>query len=414
MHKVKSYLLKVNGQNFTFPFILITSLFLIWGFSHALLDVLNKHFQNILGVTKMESGFIQAAVYGGYFLAALPAGIFMKRYGFKKGIIMGLLLVAMGSFLFIPATGIKEFWSFLIPLFIIACGLASLETAANPYTTVLGPKESAERRINLSQSFNAIGWILGPLLGSSIILSTQKGGGEEFSSLAIPYMGLGIIVLLVGIFFFFTKLPEVTDNFEHQQNDFNSEKNNIPLFKHPHFAFAVVAQFFYVAAQTGVNSFFINYVTETIPSISDQNAGYILGFGGMGMFWLGRLSGSYFMGLIKPNKLLTTYSMINILLMLIVVANLGWLSVIALFCSYFFMSIMFPTIFSLGIKDLGSHTKKASSFIVMAIVGGAICPPLMGYLADVYSMSLGFIIPMICFIFVLFYGIKGYRIVKIT
>jgi FHS family L-fucose permease-like MFS transporter len=355
---------------------------------------------------------VQAAVYGGYFLAALPAGMFMKRYGFKKGIIMGLLLVAMGSFLFIPATGIKEFWSFLIPLFIIACGLASLETAANPYTTILGPKESAERRINLSQSFNAIGWILGPLVGSSIILSTQKGGGEEFSSLAIPYLGLGIIVLLVGVFFYFTKLPEVSANFEHGNDDDISKKNNIPLFKHPHFVMAVVAQFFYVAAQTGVNSFFINYVTETIPSITDQNAGYILGFGGMGMFWLGRLSGSYFMGLMKPNKLLTTYAFINILLMIIVVANLGWISVIALFCSYFFMSIMFPTIFSLGIKDLGSHTKQASSFIVMAIVGGAVCPPLMGYFADIYSMSLGFIFPMICFIFVLFYGIKGYKIIN--
>ncbi|MCX6232569.1 MAG: L-fucose:H+ symporter permease [Bacteroidetes bacterium] len=410
MHKVKTYLLRANGVNFTLPFVLITSLFLIWGFSHAILDVLNKHFQTILGVSKMQSGFVQAAVYGGYFLAALPAGMFMKRYGFKKGIIMGLMLVAMGSFLFIPATGIKEFWSFLIPLFIIACGLASLETAANPYTTILGPKETAERRINLSQSFNAIGWILGPLVGSSIILSTQKGGGNEFSSLAIPYMGLGVIALLVSIFFYFTKLPEITSDFKHGQDDANSQKNEIPLFKHPHFVLAVIAQFFYVAAQTGVNSFFINYVTETIPSISAQNAGYILGFGGMGMFWLGRLSGSYFMGLLPPNKLLSSYALVNILLMVIVVANMGWISVIALFCTYFFMSIMFPTIFSLGIKDLGSHTKQASSFIVMAIVGGAVCPPLMGYVADISSMSLGFIFPMICFIFVLYYGIKGYKI----
>lgn len=411
MKTTKEKLLQINGKNYFLPFLLITSLFLIWGFAHALLDVLNKHFQNILDVSKMESGFIQAAVYGGYFIAAIPAGIFIKRFGFKRGIILGLLLVAFGSFLFIPATGIQQFWSFLIPLFIIACGLASLETAANPYTTVLGPKESAERRINLAQSFNAVGWILGPLVGSAIILSTQKGGGEEFSSLAIPYMGLGGVVLLVGLFFFFTKLPEVTGHFDHGHLEEDATRlDSTPLINHRHFLLAVVAQFFYVAAQTGINSFFINYVTESIPSINDENAGYILGFGGMGMFWLGRLTGSYFMGIFKPNRILSTYAIINVLLMTLVVARLGWLSVVALFSTYYFMSIMFPTIFAFGIKDLGEQTKQASSYIVMAIVGGAICPPVMGYIADVSSMNLAFIIPLVCFAVVFYYGIFGYKI----
>lgn len=354
---------------------------------------------------------MQAAVYGGYFLVAIPAGIFMKRFGFRKGIIMGLMLVAVGSFLFIPAAGIKEFWSFLVPLFVIACGLACLETAANPYTTVLGPAVSAERRINLAQSFNAIGWILGPLVGSAVILSATKEGNNEFSSLAIPYMGLGCIVLLVGIFFLFVKLPEV--NSEDEQLTVNEAQSSVkvPLFKRSNFVFAVIAQFFYVAAQTGVNSFFINYVTEADPSISDQNAGYILAIGGMGMFWLGRLSGSYFMGRFNPGKLLTTYAVINVLMMILVISKLGWISIIALFCTYFFMSIMFPTIFALGIKNLGPQIKQGSSFLVMAIVGGAISPPLMGYLADVYSMNVGFIIPLIGFIAVLIYGLQSSKIV---
>lgn len=406
-HMKKNYLLRTNGINYTVPFILITSLFLIWGFSHAILDVLNKHFQNILGLSKMESGFVQAAVYGGYFIAAIPAGLFMKRFGFRKGIILGLLLVAAGAFLFIPATDIREFWSFLVPLFIIACGLACLETAANPYTTVLGPVESAERRINLAQSFNAIGWILGPLVGSAIILAAEKGNGDEFTSLSIPYMGLGIVVLLVGSLFFFIKMPEVR-NGKADSNEALADDLQKPLFSHRHFVFAVIAQFFYVAAQTGINSFFINYVVESIPTITDENAGYILAIGGMGMFWLGRLSGSFFMVRFRPDKLLSFYAVMNVLMMALVVSNLGWVSVIALFCTYFFMSVMFPTIFALGIKNLGPRqTKQASSFIVMAIVGGAVCPPLMGYIADTNSMSLGFIVPLLCFVVVLFYGLYG-------
>jgi len=405
-------LVKVNGKNYLIPFILITSLFFLWGFAHSLLDVLNKHFQNVLHVSKSQSGLVQAAVYGGYFLAAIPAGLFMKKYGFKKGILLGLAFVAVGSLLFVPATKIQAFWSFLVPLFIIACGLAGLETAANPYTTVLGPEEGAERRINLSQSFNAIGWIIGPLVGSAIILSTTKESGDQFSALAIPYLGLAAFVLLVGFFFFKIKLPEVSGHEDHGHivEDVHTPLETRSLFSNSHFVLAIVAQFFYVASQTGINSFFINYVTESIPSISDQKAGYILAFGGMGMFFIGRLSGSFVMGLFKPNKLLSLYAMINILLMGLVVAGLGWASVVALFLSYFFMSIMFPTIFALGIKDLGSQTKKAASFIVMSIVGGAICPMLMGYIADTYNMRIGFIIPLIGFAVIAYYGIAGYKV----
>jgi len=399
-----------SGENYIFPFILVTSLFLIWGFAHSLLDVLNKHFQNVLEISRAKSGWVQAAVYGGYFIAAIPAGLFMKKYGFKKGILLGLFLVAIGSFLFIPAASIGKFEAFLMALFVIAFGLACLETAANPYTTVLGPSETSERRINLSQSFNALGWVIGPLVGSLIILSASKG--EEFSSLMIPYLGLGIVVLLVAVLFTRTHLPEITGevSLHGEESGGMTGKLSKPLFAHHHFVFAIFAQFFYVAGQTGINSFFINYVTEVIPSISDQKAGLILAFGGMGMFWLGRITGSYFMKFLKPNLLLSIYAAINVLLMFIVVMQLGWISVIALFSTYFFMSVMFPTIFAMGIKNLGEETKKASSYIVMAIVGGAICPMLMGYIADTYNMAIGFTIPLVCFALVMLYGTNGYKI----
>jgi len=401
--KNKPNIFKHNGISYLIPFVLITSLFLIWGVSHALLDVLNKHFQNVLHVSKMESGYIQAAMYGGYFIAALPAGILMQKIGFRKSIMVGLFVVASGAFLFFPATELQEFWSFLIPLFVIACGLACLETAANPYTTVLGPPESAERRINLAQSFNAVGWIFGTMLGSAVILSSTGSGRNQFDAMAIPYIFLGGTVLIVGLFFLYVPLPE------NEENPIISakpdEKNNIPLFKRKFFVYAVIAQFFYVAAQTGINSFFINFSVEAVPNLSDENAGYLLAIGGMCMFFLGRLSGSFLMGRFNPVKILTLYAIINVLNMIIVVANLGWISVIALFITYFFMSVMFPTIFSLGIKGLGPKTKKASSFIVMAIVGGAVCPPLMGYIADQSSMNLGFIVPLVCFGFVVAFGV---------
>jgi FHS family L-fucose permease-like MFS transporter len=250
------------------------------------------------------------------------------------------------------------------------------------------------------------------LVGSAIILSTTKESGDQFSALAIPYLGLAAFVLLVSFFFFKIQLPEVSGHEDHGHivEDVHSPLETKSLFSNSHFVLAIVAQFFYVASQTGINSFFINYVTESIPSISDQQAGYILAFGGMGMFFIGRLSGSFVMGLFKPNKLLSLYALINILLMGIVVIGLGWISVVALFLSYFFMSIMFPTIFALGIKDLGVQTKRAASFIVMSIVGGAICPMLMGYIADSYNMRLGFIIPLIGFVVIAYYGFVGYKV----
>jgi len=422
-----------DGQSYLFPFILLTSLFFLWGFAHGLLDVLNKHFQELLHVTRAESGLVQFSVYGGYFLAALPAGWFMHRFGYKQGILFGLLLYAFGAFLFYPAAMLHTFWPFLAALLIIAFGLAFLETAANPYVAVLGPPESAGRRLNLSQSFNGLGWIFGPLVGGLIIFGLQSEGENPFSSITWPYIGVGFLVLLVAFFIYRTRLPEI--NAGEPENDDNTsvshphpsaeidvtsvkvgkagdqigssdidETRFSGLLRHPLFILAVIAQFFYVAAQTGINSFFINYATETLPGLTNTQAAMILSFGGMGLFWAGRLTGSFLMQRIKPESLLSVYSSTCIILMLLVIPGLGWFSVSMLFITYFFMSVMFPTIFVLGIKGLGPLTKKGSSFLVMAIVGGALCPMLMGYIADHYSMQWGFIVPMLCFVFVYYFA----------
>ncbi len=395
-------------QGFMVPFVLITSLFFLWGFAHGCLDVLNKHFQELLSMSKAKSAFVQFVFYGGYFFMAIPAGMLMQKVGYKKGIIFGLLLFAAGAFLMLPATFIQTFGSFLLCLFIIACGLTCLETAANPYTTVLGPPEYGERRINFSQSFNGLGWIAGPLVGGMLIFSVNGNSANRFSSIALPYMLIGTLVLVVAILFWRIKFPELKD--ESEEDEKTSAGRLKDLFKYPHFVLAVVAQFLYVAAQTGINSFFINYVTEEIPSLTNQQAAQILGFGGMGLFWLGRFTGStIFMRVVRPNRLLAFYATANVITMALVVAGLGWTSVVALFSTYFFMSVMFPTIFALGIKGLGPLTKKGSSLLVMSIVGGALFPVLMGYIADISTMALGFIIPLVCFAFIVYYGISGYK-----
>jgi FHS family L-fucose permease-like MFS transporter len=443
MSKKVSIFQSEEGKSYLIPFILVTSLFFLWGFAHSLLDVLNKHFQDILHVSKAQSGLVQAAVYGGYFLMAIPAGMFMKRFGYKKGIILGLLLYAFGAFLFVPAVHIQQFWAFLTALFIIALGLTCLETAANPYSTVLGPKESSAQRLTLSQSFNGVGWIMGPLVGSLVLFGATDPNADPFASLAIPYVGIGVVVLLLAIFFTQVKLPEINEAVAEHVEFTESEELDATvayksIFQYKHFVFAVFAQFFYVAAQTGINSFFINYVFDLFKSMETKTvigndflisvlhlignssplndnlyktaAGLILAFCGMGLFTIGRFAGSAMLVWFKPNKLLTTFALLCMILTGFVIAGLGAISIIALCLIYFFMSIMFPVIFALGLRNLGSHTKRASSFLVMAIVGGAIFPALMGYIADISSMQIGFFVPLCCFFVVFLFGYKGYKI----
>ena len=401
---------KLVNPGFLIPFILITSLFFLWGVAHGMLDTLNKHFQDMLHMSKAQSGMIQFSVYTAYFMMALPAGYFMKKFGYRKGIIMGLVLFSGGAFLIAATTSFESFWIFLICLFIMGCGLATLETAANPYTTKLGPSESSERRINFSQSFNGLAWVVGPLVGLFIYGNNSTVEGEKLSSMILPYTVIGGVVLLVAILFLFSRLPEIKDE-EVTSETVADEFTSRPLIKQRHFVLGVIAQFCYVAAQTGVFSYLINFVTDVNqePHFDVSKGPYFLSIG-FALFMIGRMSGSFMMRNTAPTKLLSLYSLICCLLLPIVSMGAGWISLIALYGVFFFMSVMFPTIFALGIKDLGPKTKKAASFLVMSIVGGAVFPPLMGLIADKYNMSVGFFAPIPFFIFILYYALKGSRV----
>ena len=407
---------KLVTKGFLVPFILITSLFFLWGVANGMLDTLNKHFQNMLQMSKAQSGLIQFSVYTAYFGMALPAGYFMKRFGYKRGIILGLSLFASGAFLIAATTSFESFWIFLICLFVMGCGLATLETAANPYTTKLGPKESAERRINFSQSFNGLAWVVGPLIGIFIYGNQSAAEGERLSSMILPYSVIGGTVLLVALLFVLTKLPEIKEEEIAGENNTVLSDGSIvskPLIKQRHFVLGVIAQFCYVAAQTGVFSYLINFVTDVNqnPHFDVASGPYFLSIG-FALFMIGRMSGSFLMKIFKPAKMLAFYALMCGLLLPVVSIGAGWISLIALYGVFFFMSIMFPTIFALGIKDLGPKTKKASSFLVMSIVGGAVFPPLMGLIADKYNMSVGFFAPIPFFLFIIYYAWKGSVVVK--
>jgi len=430
-----------NGENYLFPYILITSLFFLWGFAHSLLDVLNKHFQDSLHLTKAESAAVQGAAYGAYFLMAIPAGIIAKKFGYKTGIIVGLALFATGAFWFIPAVSINTFWAFLLGLLILFCGLTCLETVANPYTIILGDPEKAASRINLSQTFNALGWIFGPLVGSILIFPNESGKSvvelffeavskvflgasgqvneiaenisksvNDNSALIPPYVGLGSIVLLVLVLFIFAKLPEVKateTNSDRNRNNDNQLRLHTPLIQQKHFVLGVIAQFLYVAAQTGINSFFINYTIEINElQLSEMQAGLLLGLGGMTLFAIGRFSGSMIMQKVKAGTLLGICGLMNVLMMAIVIYSHTRFGVLALITNYLFMSIMFPSIFALAIRDLGEQTKTASSILILTIVGGAIAPFLMGVIGA-SNMSIGFLVPLICFLYISFFGFSG-------
>jgi FHS family L-fucose permease-like MFS transporter len=374
-----------------------------------MLDTLNKHFQDMLNMSKAQSGLIQFSVYMAYFGMALPAGYFMRRFGYRKGIIFGLTLFSSGAFLIAATTSFESFWIFLICLFIMGCGLATLETAANPYTTKLGPKDSSERRINFSQSFNGLAWVVGPLVGLFIYGNNNSEAGQKLSSMILPYSVIGGTVLLVALVFVLSKLPEIKDEEETVDDQGAATGASArPLSSQRHFVLGVVAQFCYVAAQTGVFSYLINFVTDANqePHFDVAYGPYFLSIG-FALFMIGRMSGSFFMTRFEPKRMLAIYALICCLLLPVVSIKAGWFSLVALYGVFFFMSIMFPTIFALGIKDLGPKTKKASSFLVMSIVGGALFPPIMGLIADKYSMSVGFYAPIPLFAFILYYALKG-------
>lgn len=386
-----------DGHNYLWPFILVTTLFFLWGFAHSILDVLNKHFQETLHIDKTQSALVQAVVYGGYFLMALPAGWIIRRFGYRTGVIAGLMLYGVGALLFIPGGSIQSFPFFLLSLFIIGCGLTCLETAANPYVTVLGDSEGSEQRINLSQSFNGLGWIVGPLVGGYFAFS--QGGGN----ISLPYAVIGVVVLCVAFIFTRVKLPEVEAAEIETTTVRCAEKS---IWQHRNFVWGMAALFLYVAAQTGINSFFINYVTETSPTISNDTAAMLLGYGGMGLFMVGRMGGGWIMARIRAERVLLACAIGATCAMGVLLTGAGVWGIVAFFVCYLCESIMFPTIFSLSLRGMGHHTKLASSLLIMCIVGGAIAPVVMGAIADSQSMSLAFIVPLLCFVFISVYAAR--------
>lgn len=403
MANTKSGLFRTaDGKNYLWPFVLVTSLFFLWGLAHSILDVLNKHFQETMdGVGKTESALVQAVMYGGYFVMALPAGQIIKRYGYRAGVITGLLLYGIGALLFIPGGQLLSFPFFLFSLFVIGCGLTCLETSANPYVTVLGNAEGAARRINLSQSFNGLGWIVGPLIGGHFAFAV----GAEKGSIAIPYAIIGVVVLCVALVFAQVKLPEVQADGVAQTESAHATDS---LWQHRNFVYGLIALFLYVAAQTGINSFFINYVTEH-ASVSNVNASLLLGFGGMGLFMVGRMGGSWLMLRVRAERVLLYCAVGATLAMAVLLSGAGVAGVAAFMLCYLCESIMFPTIFALALKGVGQHTKRASSFLIMSIVGGAIAPVLMGLIADHASMAMAFIVPLCCFVVIAAYAARFAR-----
>ncbi len=406
-------------KGYLFPFILVTSLFFFWGFVHNLDPILIPHLRKAFSLSYLQSSLVDSAVFIAYFAMALPAGFVMRKYGYKSGIILGLLLFGTGSLLFIPAANTREYVYFLGALFIIASGLTFLETAANPYASLLGPKETATQRLNLSQSFNGLATVLAPLIGGEFILSknnltdAQKAAmspealntylAGEAATVKGPYLILGVIILAVALIFIFTKLPEIKEEEETKKSSFANAT------RHKHLVWAVIAQFFYVGAQVCVTSFFINIAVKA-AHIDEKMASKYLSLGYGIAFMGGRFVGTFFMRYISPNKLLVLYSVINIVLSAIAIVSTGMITVYALIGVGFFMSIMFPTIFALGIKGLGADTKIGSSLIIMSIVGGALIPLAMGRIADItHNIQNGYIIPLTCFIVILYFGWKGYK-----
>lgn len=399
-------------KRFIVTFVFVTSLFLMWGLLHSMSDVLNKHFQNVLNLSISQSGLIQFSVFGAYFIMSIPAGLFMKKYGYKSGVILGLLLFAGGLFLFVPAANAASFVFFRIALFIVGCGMATLETVAHPFAAALGDQRKSDLRLNFAQTFNAVGTIIGPTIGGFFLLSGDTVKSTDLTSVKTLYVAIGIVVLLIAVVFAFLKIPALTDPHATIVAD-DPEAINVDvapskkLFQHSHFVWACVAQFFNVAAQAGTWAYFINY-GASVMHFSDEKAAYFMSLF-MGMMLLGRIVGTSFMTVIAPNKLLAAFACGSILMCLVVAQSLGWTSYIALLMINFFFSIMFPTIFSLGIKNLGNHTQQASSFIAMGVVGGAVFPMIMGQIAN-HSVAHAYYLPIICYAVIFLFGAKFYKV----
>jgi FHS family L-fucose permease-like MFS transporter len=431
--------MKSTRNPLLFAFLMVASLFFIWGFCHAMLDVLNKHFQNILNVSKAQSGLVQTSVFIPYLLLAFPAALLNRRIGYQRSILVGLVILATGAFLFIPAGLVfKSFWAFLAALLVLSTGLACIEVAANPYVTVLGPKDGAAGRLSVAQAFNSCAYILAPLIGGFLLFrhKTEAVAPADFHSLILPYVVLGCVVLVIIVAFSFIKLPSIDgDNKAEEVNDASIFK--APLSRLPHFKWGVFTQFLYIISQIGINAFAVNYIvqnavvtdaagtTSTAPLFTwfkslthavtaDETAAYVIGFVAMVLYAIGRFSGAPIARIIKPNLLLALYGIANSIVILLAMADIKMVSWMILPLSWLFMSIMFPFIFAMSVRNLGPQTKIAASFHVMAVgAAGSISAVLMGWLWDrFHSVGVSFTLPLIGFIATSIYGLVYPRLLE--
>lgn len=392
------------ARQYLTPFILVTSLFFIWGFARSILDLLNKHFQETMDITIARSSMVQATTYVGYFLMAIPAGMLLTRFGYRKGVVFGLLLFALGAFMFIQSDATGSFAFYLVALFIIGCGLVVLETAANPYVTELGDRATGASRLNLAQSFNGLGCILAPAVVAPFVFTDS---GE--SNLALPYTAMGAIIVLVALLFSRVRLPEIgRDNAATEGKASESLRS---VLSNRHFMMGVGALFFYEISEISINSLFINYVTSD-GWLDAKTAAVVLSFGGLGLFMCARVIGSAVMSKVAAEKVLTVCAVMTVIGSFLVTVNIGILSKIGLFSCYAFEAIMFPTIFAISVKGLGSNTKMASSLLMMTPLGGAVGTLLMGLVADATTISASFMIPCLGYCIVLLYATRALRAIR--
>jgi FHS family L-fucose permease-like MFS transporter len=402
------------------PFVLVTALFFLWGIPNNLNDVLIRQFMKSFAISRFQAGLVQSAFYMGYFLLAMPAALMMRKVGYKAGFVAGLVLYALGTFLFWPAALVGRYEFFLLALFVIASGLSFLETASNPFIAQLGDPESSERRLNFSQAFNPLGSITGVLIGTIFIFSGVELTPQEVAARKVqgvyeaylrtetlrvvkPYLVIGVIALIWAFLILRTKFPSIQSEHENSEGDHGRFQD---LFRFPHFLLAVVAQFLYVGAQVGTWSYFIQYVQEYAHQ-PEKVAGYFL-TGTLAAFGVGRFVSAYLMRFVAPNKLMAAYSAANIALVAVGVLMPGWVGLWCLFLTSFFMSLMFPTIFALGLKGLGPNTKIGGSLLVMAIVGGAVLTPLMGLISEKSgSIALAYAVPLFTYVYIALYSLLG-------
>jgi MFS transporter, FHS family, L-fucose permease len=442
----------ITERKYILPFILVTSLFFLWSIGVNLNDVLIPHLKKAFDLTDFQSSFIQVAFFGGYCLAAFPAGRIMEKVGYKKGILIGLLICSAGTLLFLPAASSRAYGFFLLALFVMSSGQSFLEVGANPYVTVLGPTESSERRLNFAQSFNAVGAALVPTLGAAFILSgvehtaaqraamspqeVQAYITSEANMVKVPYLVITAIFLLVAVLIYFAHLPEVTADDAGGKE--RTSKDLGQVRKHPHLIKGVVAQFFYVGAQVGVGSFVIRFVKHTMPQTLERMAAwgsqFLAAHHGANAsfvthlipdsaekmaalflvahqtgFMIGRFSGAWMMKRIPAPRLLAIFGMGAVACVLVGIGASGLAPVIAIVLVGFFNSIMFPTIFALSLKNLGNLTKRGSSLLVMSIIGGALLPAVMGKISDISNIQRAFIVPLICYLYVIYFAVSGYK-----